>query len=384
MNWEAQIIPVLLSHYLGNIYWIDSNNILRGCNNTQAQYLGFESSEQVCGKHLKEILNADEADGLIELHQQLMHQQKPSKLTEVTTYQGEQKTFLSNKIPLTDKKSGKPLGILGLSLDITEHEALKESMICAEKAHHEAQEIKSVLIDCFRHDLATPVHYSGLLLEHLIAEEHDPEKLEYLSYIKQGIDALFQHCSSLQNRAKSKQLSKVLTHEPLDLHALCENILAINKSGFKVKNLTLNFHYDDNIPTKLLGDNYRIQAILSNLVSNAIKFTDKGSVTVSVKMMHPITSGEERRALIGIIVSDTGRGIAKHIRQQIFEDFSMEKPSYMQNFQGLGLGLSLVREFVMRDLKGELDVNSEEGQGTTLSVFLPLRVSLQHNDADTQ
>jgi two-component system aerobic respiration control sensor histidine kinase ArcB len=148
-------------------------------------------------------------------------------------------------------------------------------------------------------------------------------------------------------------------------------IIKLNQAKAKQKKLNLCFEYDPAIPTYLVGDPKRIQKIVLELVTNALNFTEEGSVNVSVKL----AKKEGRGLVLKIIVADTGIGIAPDKQQEIYARFKRLTPSCEGIYKGAGLGLSLIKQFV-DELDGEIYVESEPKKGTTFICLIPLKEAL--------
>ena len=137
------------------------------------------------------------------------------------------------------------------------------------------------------------------------------------------------------------------------------------------KNLPLNLEIDERLPESIIGDPDRLRQILTNLVSNAIKFTSEGSVKVSARVQ-----GRDTWALI---VSDTGIGIPSHAQEYIFDEFRQVDGSSQRRYGGTGLGLAVVRNLSMM-MGGNVRVSSEVGKGSKFTVLLPLSTDVEEDE----
>ncbi len=142
----------------------------------------------------------------------------------------------------------------------------------------------------------------------------------------------------------------------------------------KLKQLELKTHYDSSIPPVLVGDRYRLHRILINLMSNAIKFTKKGHVTLRALLCNKTTHS----ALIRFIIEDTGIGIPDDKKEYIFETFSRLTLSNTGLYKGVGLGLRVVKQF-MHEMDGEIDLVSDVGQGTQFICTIPFNIPLTND-----
>ena len=135
--------------------------------------------------------------------------------------------------------------------------------------------------------------------------------------------------------------------------------------------------HDKTIPRYLLGDPIRIQRIALELVTNALKYTDKGEIIVSTNLV----KNENREVIIELSVSDTGMGIPKDKHQEVYTRFTRLIPSYRGTYSGTGLGLSVVKQFI-DDLNGEIHIESDVGEGSTFICLIPLQESLLVEDEE--
>ncbi|HQE18503.1 MAG TPA: ATP-binding protein, partial [Aggregatilineales bacterium] len=154
-----------------------------------------------------------------------------------------------------------------------------------------------------------------------------------------------------------------LVRRPFDLETFMANIENTIRRQAEAKNLTLTVSVDSNLPREIVGDKQRLEQIVLNLASNAVKFTEQGSVTISTRR-----SGEDEWE---IVVEDTGIGIPPHAQEIIFEKFRQVDGTSRRAYGGTGLGLAITRELAML-MDGNVRVKSKPGEGSTFTVTLPL------------
>lgn len=242
-----------------------------------------------------------------------------------------------------------------------------EIHILAEQAI-EANEFKTRMLARVSHELRTPL---GALLGLAEMVDHDvygpltSEQHEVLGRIVFNAHSLNRVVSELLDQSQIELGKLVLKEDPFSPREL---VLAVRHKCLpqaQAKNLPLRVHIDDDLPSVLIGDEARIEQILSNLVFNAIKFTKEGNV-----LIHAGASGEDRWILQ---VVDTGKGMHENQQAYIFEPFRQVDESIGRESDGVGLGLSIVKQFVT-EMKGTITVTSRVGAGSTFTVLLPQHV----------
>ncbi|WP_218814134.1 sensor histidine kinase [Rickettsiella endosymbiont of Dermanyssus gallinae] len=176
-----------------------------------------------------------------------------------------------------------------------------------------------------------------------------------------------------ENNNKS-ELKDSFSNILIDLKRQMELIIEINKPLANKKKLILTLNYDQAIYPYLIGDPDRVQRIALELITNAIKFTEQGKVTLIVRLIR----SNYQESIIEIAVSDTGIGISKDQRKKMFHRFNRLTSSCKGVYKGGYFGLSIVKQFV-DDLQGEIFVKSKEGEGTILGCFIPFQHSLTMN-----
>ena len=231
-------------------------------------------------------------------------------------------------------------------------------------AEHSALQ-KSQFLANMSHEIRTPLNAIIGFISLLGEDETDAKKLKYLNVIKNSSDSLLQIINDILDISKienGKLETEAVNFNPYDdLMATAE----LFQAKASEKDVLLRIHYNNNMPSVLYGDMFRIKQIIANLLSNAIKFTPSGAL---VKYIIWYKSGR-----LNIKVKDYGIGIAKDKQQTIFESFSQADGSTAREYGGTGLGLAISLKLA-KMLGGSLTLKSEEGKGSSflLSVPMPL------------
>ena len=162
-----------------------------------------------------------------------------------------------------------------------------------------------------------------------------------------------------------------VVNRKLNLKKIMDSIIDLESPAAISHNLDINYSFSKEIPEVVCGDEYRVQSIIINLVSNAIKFTSSGHITINVDLFNK----EDSEVIIRFQIEDSGIGIPQDKQNYIFEQFSRLSLSNKGLYKGLGIGLRVVKEFI-DDLNADLDLKSEEGVGTIFVVSIPFKIPL--------
>ncbi len=236
----------------------------------------------------------------------------------------------------------------------------------------DANQAKSDFLASVSHDLRTPLNGILGMAEILKVRNHYPEQEEFVDGILQAGQNLLRYVEDILNFSKVEAGGLVIKNEPFDLREVVEKLTKMMTYEAQKKGVKLIISYPDNVPRCVVSDQHIIGRIILNLLGNAIKFTDKGYIIVSVECL----SRQEKDAKLQIIVEDTGIGVPKDKINDIFDRFSRVEPSYKSRFQGSGLGLCIVKHMV-NALDGQISVNSMLSNGSTFWCTLPFDLQEQ-------
>ncbi len=355
----------------GHVYWQNKDGVILGCNDEQAKDLGLKSRSYIVGKTIYDLQPKEQADHLQMINNKVIQTGEAQTAEEVSTLaNGRTKTFLSHKVPL-QSKNGDIMGLVGISVDITSRKKAEQALKFAKERAEVTNKIKSAFIKNMQHDIRTPL--SGLWgMADILERKIKGTKLsDYVNNIKLCTTELLNFCDSILDFTNIEHGNQLLLSKKFDNRALIMKIALLEKPAAKSKGLNLIIDYPDAVPAILIGDEFRIYRILLNLISNAIKFTEKGCVKVSIKELK--RDEEKRETILQFIVKDTGIGIPKDKQTYIFEKFSRLNQSNRGKYKGLGLGLRIVKEFI-GDLNGGIKVSSNVGIGATFVCTIPFKL----------
>lgn len=244
-----------------------------------------------------------------------------------------------------------------------------EELIKAKDSAETASKAKSEFLANMSHEIRTPLNGILGMLQLMASTPLDDEQKEYILAAIRSSNRLTRLLSDILDLSKIEAGKLTLDEEAFEIAGQRETILDLFAMEAKGKGIVLEFSIDKRMPSRLVGDKSRLQQILFNVIGNAIKFTDAGSVQVAVTPL-----GLQHGALrVLFVVQDTGIGIADELLQIVFEPFTQAEGSYTRRFQGAGLGLSIVRKLIGM-MHGELTIDSTEGMGTTVYCSLPFKL----------
>ena len=243
-----------------------------------------------------------------------------------------------------------------------------ESLRAARDAAEDASRTKSEFLANMSHEIRTPLNGVTGMLQLLQTISSSPEQDRYIEMAMRSTNRLTRLLSDILDLSRIESRKLVIREEVFAVADVVQGIRDIFEAQARDKGLRLGIRVDPAIGPHLLGDEARLRQILFNLVGNAIKFTQAGSVDIGFD--REAGSGETP-GRIRFSVRDTGVGIPRERLAEIFEPFAQIENSHVRTHQGAGLGLAIVRRLVEL-MGGELNVDSEPGQGTTVEVTLPL------------
>jgi signal transduction histidine kinase/ActR/RegA family two-component response regulator len=262
---------------------------------------------------------------------------------------------------------------VGMLQDITEREKNVLALQLATKSSEFANRAKSIFLAKVSHEIRTPltaiVGFSELMEDADLTTEHR----KYLDAINSAGNTLSLLINDILDLSKAESGDLVIRKEVFSLQEHIKKMVDIQKQQNTNKNLSFDVSIDPDVPESLLGDPYRIQQIILNLLGNAIKFTEKGSVDLAVSVAEKSVHG----ILLDITVKDTGIGIPTALQEHIFEPFFKVFEPRSPHYAGSGLGLTISQSLATL-MGGTIRLESKEAVGSTFHLLIPLQIKIDN------
>ncbi len=375
---------VLFENTQGFICTHRMNGEILSINRAAAKILGFKASELI-GRNLREFLVEEKKDMFVDYLQELKEKQKSTGIMQFISKDNERRYLVYRNV-VHQEGTTEPY-VIASSQDITDifliekqlesanriselninrlHKTLLE-LDKAKKIAEESVRIKQEFLANMSHEIRTPMNaiigFTSLLEKSNLSSEQS----DYLSAIKTSGENLLVIINDILDFSKIEAGKMSIEHSQFDMDATISSILNQFVPKIQEKNLVLTTSLNFKRNLHVIGDQVRLHQVLSNLISNAIKFTSKGGITISVN----IKNETPKYHVFEFIVSDTGIGIPKDKLETIFESFTQASPETTRKYGGTGLGLAIVKKLLELQ-NGNISLKSHIKVGTTFTFTIP-------------
>ena len=356
-----------------DLIWLkDEEGVYLACNPTFERFFGA-TEEEIVGKTDYDFVSKELADFFRAHDRRAMDSPEGSTNEEELTFAvgGHRGHFETVKTP-THNRDGKLVGVLGIAREITERKLLTESLQRAKEEAESAAKAKSSFLANMSHEIRTPMNAIIGLTELALRTALTPRQQDYLDKVHSAANSLLGLLNDILDFTKIEAGKLPVEAIPFPLEQVFDGVAAIMAIQIEDKGLELHFSQGPAVPGHLIGDPLRLRQVLTNLASNAMKFTERGDIIIHTSCV----SMSDGRAVLRFAVRDSGIGISEEQMGRLFQAFSQADDSTTRKFGGTGLGLAISRQLVEL-MEGRIWAESEPGKGSTFFFEIPFGVAEQ-------
>lgn len=271
-----------------------------------------------------------------------------------------QPTIISTNLAPVSNSEGEIIGLVGVTQDVTKQKLYEVELKKAKEVAEQSMEAKSLFLANMSHEIRTPLNGIIGMSSMLTKTDLNESQKEYLKTIISSGDSLLSLINDILDFSKIDAGKIEFEQKNFNIEEVINDISNILQIKSEEKGLEFSYSIDKNVPLIHCGDRYRLKQIILNLANNAVKFTNKGSVKISVKL----DKYDNESSTIKILVADTGIGISEEKMDKLFLSFSQIDGSTTKMYGGTGLGLAISKKLTEM-MEGEIGVESKLGLGST-------------------
>ncbi|MBI3229634.1 MAG: response regulator [Burkholderiales bacterium] len=347
----------------------DLRGLIQSWNPAASRIFGY-SAEEMIGKPLMQLMPEERVGEERKILARLARGERVEHFETVRVRKDGKRINISATIsPIKDKR-GKVIGASKIARDITENKTTQTELLLAKEKAEAANLAKSHFVANMSHEIRTPMNAVLGIAQLLATTPLSAEQRKYLDMMLCASQGLLKLINDILDFSKIEagQMAPVLA--PFRLGDILREIASIMSINARDKDLELAIGVEPSVPLNLIGDALRLRQSLVNLVANAIKFTERGEVSVLIEKIEQIGNS----CVLRFTVRDTGIGISKEQQNRLFLPFSQADATTTRRYGGTGIGLSICKHLIEM-MDGSIDMRSEPGQGSEFCITLPLQIS---------
>lgn len=328
---------------------------------------------QVIGFTDYNLTSKDQADYFTSLDTKVISERKPIEVEQIIEGPNGPVNLLLVKFPLFDQNNN-VFGVSGIATDISERTQYQKELISARQSAESAKLLQEQFLANMSHEIRTPMNgiqgMTNLLLESSLNNVQE----KYATIIKRSVNNLLVIINDILDFSKIQAGKLSIEEIAFDIRESVDAIRPLFAHRLEKKGLEFELNMDEKVPNYLVGDPYRLNQVLVNLVGNAIKFTEKGKIVLSVS----IKNETDNSGVIRFSVKDSGIGIEEEKLKLVFESFSQAGVDVARKYGGTGLGLTISKQLVELQ-NGSIWVTSKYGEGSEFIFELPYRFASEND-----
>ena len=368
LAYERDLLSALLDNVPDRIYIKDIESRFIKGSTALAKRLGLNTPGDIIGKTDYDFHPSDHAKSFHEDEQRVILTGKPivNKVEQQTDENGRDIWASVTKVPFSNR-SGIITGIIGISRDITALKLAERETARARDLALDAVQMKARFLAVMSHEIRTPMNGIIGMIDLLLASDLSEEQIEYADTVRTSADALLDILNDILDLSKIEAGRLELEKTEFSLRQVIEEAVELHALRAEANHIELNCHIPPSLENQFYGDAGRLRQILLNLVSNAVKFTEKGEVQTSVQQLEATEQGLR----LQFTVKDTGIGISPEMCDKVFDAFRQADGSTTRRYGGTGLGLSISKQ-LSEMMDGDMWVESTPGEGSQFHLIVVL------------
>lgn len=366
---ETRFKDTVYDTSLDSVFIVDIRSMeITGCNKKSIEVFGLSGKEEIVGTPARQFLG-----DIMEEHIAVQGRQQFTKKSpwygNMDFVRKDDTPFFAyvNIVPFSHRE----YNFCKISiLDITEIKIAEFEILKAKEKAEKAVQVKSRFLSNMSHELRTPLNAIIGTTNIILHEEYLPSQKQSFEVLKYSSEHMMQLVNDILDFSKIEAGKMVLESAPFNIQSFLQKVVSPFNAPVAAKNLALEIKVDDSANLEVFGDEMRLIQVMNNLLANAIKFTEKGAITVEVKTV----ALRSDTADVYFAVKDTGIGIAQNKMRQIFESFMQADIETTRKFGGTGLGLAISKKIVGQ-MGGNLQAESEAGAGSIFYFTLSFKIA---------
>ncbi|MCC6287550.1 MAG: response regulator [Chitinophagaceae bacterium] len=365
---EKRFKDTMYDTSLDGLFIVDVNSlIITDCNKRAIEIFNYKHKDEIIGTPAKDLLGN-------KMEEHIMVQAK-QQFTKKSPWYGNMDFFRNDNAPFFAYVNIVPFSFSEFNyckisiLDITEIKIAEFEILKAKERAEKAAQVKSRFLSNMSHELRTPLNAIIGTTNLILQEEYLPSQRQSFEVLKYSSEHMMQLVNDILDFSKIEAGKMEIENAPFNLKAFMQKIVSSFTAPVSSKNLGFKIDIDSQSDTEIYGDETRLHQVMNNLLANAIKFTEKGTIGIEVKLKNTTSSNTD----IYFAITDTGIGIPQNKIRQIFESFMQADIETTRKFGGTGLGLAISKK-IIDQMGGELHVDSNVGVGSCFYFTLSFKM----------